>query len=119
MQFDMISRNKIPSHLTVPLLLALMVFALLTLTAGNYGIFTDGLYFYACALHPGLGMNTKLSMLVFALGLFAGFLLTTKQNLFRTRHPYVDGPKKVKRIYVCHNPARPLPLMWERFKTYM
>jgi 4-amino-4-deoxy-L-arabinose transferase-like glycosyltransferase len=37
----------------------------------------------------GLGLNTKLSMLVFAFGLFVGLVLMPERRLFRTRYPYI------------------------------
>jgi hypothetical protein len=37
----------------------------------------------------GSGLNTKLSMLVFAFGLFVGLVLMPERRLFRTRYPYI------------------------------
>ncbi len=37
----------------------------------------------------GLGLNTKLTMLVFSFGLFAGLLLTSRRRLLLTRYPYI------------------------------
>lgn len=52
---ERLKRTVIEGHLFVPIVLAVFMFILLLVTAGNYGIFTDELYFYACALHPGFG----------------------------------------------------------------
>ena len=47
--------SKAASYLVSPAAFALLAFALLMATANNYGIFTDELYFYACARHLAFG----------------------------------------------------------------
>ena len=32
--------------------------------------------------------------------------------------PYVDGPYRLHRIYVCRDPVEPLPELWKELKTY-
>jgi hypothetical protein len=46
---------KFGDYLLVPSILAIIAFALLLATASNYGIFTDELYFIACAHHLDFG----------------------------------------------------------------
>lgn len=47
--------KKIPEYLYAPIALAFAAFTLLIITANNYGIFSDELYFYACAEHLQFG----------------------------------------------------------------
>ncbi|HUI31276.1 MAG TPA: glycosyltransferase family 39 protein [Candidatus Acidoferrales bacterium] len=64
--------NRPLEYLFLPLAFALVLFALLMLTANNYGIFTDELYYVACAQHldfgyvdhpPFIAWVTRLSLL--------------------------------------------------------
>jgi hypothetical protein len=72
------TRAKRLEYLALPLTFALGAFSLLMLTANNYGIFTDELYFFACVQHldfgyvdhpPFIAWITRLSM-VFGQSLF-------------------------------------------------
>jgi 4-amino-4-deoxy-L-arabinose transferase-like glycosyltransferase len=49
----------------------------------------------------GAGLNTKLSMLVFAFGLFAGLVLMPERRLFRTRYPYMAAVVALS-LYLPH-----------------
>jgi hypothetical protein len=71
----MLTRNylkRIPEYLIVPVMIATAAFAALLVTAQNYGVFSDELYFLACARHPELsyvdhpafvGWITRLNMM--------------------------------------------------------
>jgi dolichyl-phosphate-mannose--protein O-mannosyl transferase len=73
--------HHLPDYLILPLAFALGAFTLLIVTAKNYGIFTDELYYIACAEHLSFGYVDHPAFV----GWITGFSLIFGKSLYVLR----------------------------------